>query len=517
MPSFGDANNVMLGGVQAHRVYLGAVKVWPLPVAPGARQLVYSISETMTDLQPLSDATISGGVAVLLVPTDGVTAVDFYIDGVFERREQTSPLSLKGDVDGKTANLLDTAAMTNGTHTVDADVTTNAGVQRFTATFTVSNTNNTGQIPEPPTGVKATAGDLFIDLDWLTVTNATAYRVYRDGIAVQDGLTASEWRDTTVVAGTSYTYTVTAYNIDGESGPSSPVSATPTGIVASPKLSWHPPSGTTWVEKTVPSSGGTLTLSDNTNYRLVAPNIIDGTHVKIVLGSNTNVVWIGGHIRKGGAFDPMQKSTYDTQRRGIRISDGGNAAASGTVHIEGIKFEGYFSDPIQIAIRAANDVKVQIQNMDMRQAFAWGINDKNSDQDLHGDVIQCWGGPTTLLVDGLVALHACYQGFYWDPGDGRALPTGTRSPWTVRRVYIKGDDSVPGSSSEAYLLCNRRPTYTSIVNDRVYWEPTANNYYDVTDGFGQWPAEGLTKGAPPGGDFDISNPGLTYVSPGYIS
>lgn len=78
-----------------------------------------------------------------------------------------------------------------------------------------------------PTNLTATVISFNqIDLNWSAVSIAISYKVYRDGFLVASPTTTS-YSDTGVSPGITYSYTVSAVNIDGaESSQSSPVSIT---------------------------------------------------------------------------------------------------------------------------------------------------------------------------------------------------------------------------------------------------------------------------------------------------
>ncbi len=90
--------------------------------------------------------------------------------------------------------------------------------------------------PSVPTGLSATAaGPTAIDLDWNASSDnvgVSGYRIYRNGVAqpiatVSSLLTA--YQDTGLMAGTSYSYTISAFDTSGnESGHSSPPKAATT-------------------------------------------------------------------------------------------------------------------------------------------------------------------------------------------------------------------------------------------------------------------------------------------------
>ncbi len=89
--------------------------------------------------------------------------------------------------------------------------------------------------PAAPTALQATAPDpTHVLLQWTASpdSDTAGYRVFRNGTQIGTPVVAS-FTDTTVVAGTSYTYTVRAVDNAGNVSPdSNSVTATPHGYVA---------------------------------------------------------------------------------------------------------------------------------------------------------------------------------------------------------------------------------------------------------------------------------------------
>ena len=85
---------------------------------------------------------------------------------------------------------------------------------------------------DAPTGLTATASTTQIGLSWNAVSNAVAYKVYRNGSAIATTQTNS-YTDVNVTAGTTYSYAVKTVCGGGESGFSSTVNGTATTGVSS--------------------------------------------------------------------------------------------------------------------------------------------------------------------------------------------------------------------------------------------------------------------------------------------
>ncbi len=91
--------------------------------------------------------------------------------------------------------------------------------------------NGTPQIPPAPTALKATVTGGQVALSWTGNAAATGYKVKRGSASggpytLQSTSTQTAYADTSVSAGSTYYYVVTAYNSAGESGNSNESSAT---------------------------------------------------------------------------------------------------------------------------------------------------------------------------------------------------------------------------------------------------------------------------------------------------
>lgn len=104
------------------------------------------------------------------------------------------------------------------------------------ATFNVTS-GQSNNPPDPPT-LFATAGHNFVSLNWTLSTGATSYTIKRSltptgtPTVLQAGIAGLSHLDMTAQNGTTYYYTVTSFNLFGESGPSNQVAATPTSTFA---------------------------------------------------------------------------------------------------------------------------------------------------------------------------------------------------------------------------------------------------------------------------------------------
>jgi len=134
-----------------------------------------------------------------------------------------------------------------------------------------------------PTNLTATVvGSNQIDLSWSAVSEAANYKVYRGGVLVASPTTTS-YSDTGVGPGITYSYTVSAVNIDGAESPQgSPISVTiPTGGGGMPAAWFNPPA---------PPAGGFAILINNgdeyTNNPIVTLTLKGGSNTERMAISN---------------------------------------------------------------------------------------------------------------------------------------------------------------------------------------------------------------------------------------
>lgn len=116
-----------------------------------------------------------------------------------------------------------------------------AGNTSFTAPGGTSETGHTGDgycritiieaetVPQMPGNFRQTSKDYFsIGLAWDAV-ESTGYKLHRDGVQIYTG-TATSYTDNDVWPSTEYTYTLTAYNADGDSDPAEIAASTSEGF-----------------------------------------------------------------------------------------------------------------------------------------------------------------------------------------------------------------------------------------------------------------------------------------------
>jgi fibronectin type 3 domain-containing protein len=189
-------------------------------------------------------------------------------------------------VGGSTLSYTDTG-LVNGTtysYTVRAvDAAGNVSSDSSTATATPQASPDI-MAPAAPTGLTATAGDAQVSLDWAdgSESDLDHYNVYRDGTQVASP-TASNYTDSGLTNGTSYSYQVTAVDHAGnESAKSSGVSTTPQ---AAPDTT--APAAPTGLTTTAGDAQVSLDWADGSESDLDHYNVYrDGTQVASPTASN---------------------------------------------------------------------------------------------------------------------------------------------------------------------------------------------------------------------------------------
>lgn len=142
-----------------------------------------------------------------------------------------------------------------------------------------------------------------IRLNWTSSSNTTSYDVYRNGSLYYSGVTGTQFINTSVTAGTSYSYYVQAKNSNGSTNSSSvsatasncsvTIPATPTntspGDTTSPgpttssatvSLSWSSSSGATYYGLGVRDiAAGTLVVDTNVTGTSYTPTLPQGSNI----------------------------------------------------------------------------------------------------------------------------------------------------------------------------------------------------------------------------------------------
>jgi chitodextrinase len=183
---------------------------------------------------PAVGGTVSGTVEVKATASDasGIAKVEFYVDNSLKATATTVPYSYSWD----------TNSVGNGQHTLMAKAYDK--VDNFsTDSVTVNVQNGDTQSPAAPTGLTATASSpTTVDLKWNASTDnvgVTGYWVQRNDVTLAQVGNATTYKDSTAVAGASYSYRVLAVDAAGNlSQPSSPAQVTtptpPTGDTQKP-------------------------------------------------------------------------------------------------------------------------------------------------------------------------------------------------------------------------------------------------------------------------------------------
>jgi hypothetical protein len=173
-----------------------------------------------------------------------------------------------------------------------------------------------------------------------------------------------------------------------------------------------------------------LELDPTRDYVILPPATPLTNPGGVSINGGRNVVWIGGEISIPGTVAPTQKNGG----RGLYLLN-----QTGTIHIEGLRIDGDgLAEGIDIGAPRAT---VQLRNLRI------GPVRKRPGLATHPDVIQAWGGPKVLRIDGLTA-STDYQGIFLQPQAYGKVD--------VLRVELH-DVDITGSPGSGYLLWAATP------------------------------------------------------------
>lgn len=275
---------------------------------------------------PVNGATVSGTITVSATASDnvGVAGVQFKLDGAnLGAEDTTSPYAVSWDTKG----------VANGTHTLTAiarDGASNTAIASAVG-VTVNNPLSDTSAPTVPAGLSATAiSTSQINLSWNASTDnvgVSGYRIYRNGIQIATTNTTS-YANTNLMASTTYTYTLSAYDAAGNSSVQSPPANATTftpADTAAPTVSITSPVNGSTVER---RSSVLISASASDNIGVVkAEFYIDGVLLGIDTDSPYAYSWTVPNA-KGKTYTLTAKA-YD-KAGNIGSSDGVNVSVAAT-------------------------------------------------------------------------------------------------------------------------------------------------------------------------------------------
>lgn len=239
---------------------------------------------TATLTSPTSGQTVSGTLTLSANALDnsggsGIAKVDFMVDGVNVGTSTANPYQVSWN----------SKSVTDGSHSAVAkatDIAGNAGTS-VPVNFTVKNADTTP--PSAPSNLTITKNVYNeVDLSWGASTDnvgVTGYQVLRNGISVAT-VTGTTYQDKSVLANTSYSYSVVAQDAAGnQSSPSNSV------LVTTPQSP----------DSTPPSAPTNLTVTKNVY-----------NEVDLSWGASTDNVDVAGYrvLRGGVVIGTTSSTTY---------------------------------------------------------------------------------------------------------------------------------------------------------------------------------------------------------------
>ena len=227
----------------------------------------------VTFTSPTNGATVFGTAVTLTAQASdnsGVTRVDFYQGQTLISSDTTSPYS----------TTWNSTTAPNGTTTLSAKAYDAAGnVGTTSVSVGVNNGDTVG--PTTPTNiVTSNITDRSITVSWSTSTDNIAfagYKLYRDGILI--GITpANFYVDTGLLANSSHTYYVVAYDVTGNVSAHSPNTSATTSV-SSTASDTIPPSAPIPVLPTTTNSNNYIAFTNKESLTLWWPSSTDASGI----------------------------------------------------------------------------------------------------------------------------------------------------------------------------------------------------------------------------------------------
>jgi len=121
----------------------------PTP-APSSVSIVTSDSPNRSNPSSLNGRTVDDDIFVLVLPDNNIDRVQFYVDDRLVQTENFAPFDLSGGANNNLASPFDTNELSNGSHTVRAEILFNSGsTETISANFIVDNSGGSTPTPDP--------------------------------------------------------------------------------------------------------------------------------------------------------------------------------------------------------------------------------------------------------------------------------------------------------------------------------------------------------------------------------
>lgn len=272
-------------------------------------------------LSPLNGSTVSGIISISVSASDnvGVLKVELYKDGILSDTDTQSPYSFTWN----------TSIDSNGIHVISTkayDSSNNIGSSSINVN--VNNIINDMTPPSAPTNLLATAiNSSRVQLNWNPSTDnigVAGYRIYRNSVLIAT-TSSIVFNDDNILAGTTYSYYVIAYDVAGNPSLQSnlvtvtvPQPPAPQLVITGYAVSQKTASSATitWTSN-IPSNGSVLY-----GKSLLSSSAIDkitGTfHTIILIGLTKQTVYyyqINAQAVDGISFATSSVSTFKTKSR----------------------------------------------------------------------------------------------------------------------------------------------------------------------------------------------------------
>lgn len=283
-----------------------------------------------------------------------------------ERSVSGGAFTVVATLGANTTSYLDTGLAASTTYLYRVRASNSGGNSAYSNTGSATTQAASTQLPATPTGLRATAANAQVSLNWSPATGATSYSIKRSTTSggpytLVGTSTITSFTNPGLNNGTTYFYVVSAVNSVGESANSSQVSATPTAPAGSTTLtltSIAAEDGRIAESSESSNSGGSTNSADATAEALRTGDDASDRQFKTILSFDTSAIPDGATIvsatlrlRRGSLTGTNPFTTHGS----LVVDIKGGAGFSNSASLQTGDFQAS-ADAAQVATMSATNV-----------------------------------------------------------------------------------------------------------------------------------------------------------------
>jgi len=336
--------------------------------------------------------------------------------------------------------------------------------------YTVSACNGVGEssksrycpattILNAPTNISANVlSSSSVTVSWSSVSGATGYRVYRSTsfsgsyFQVGNGTSSTSYTDNNVSPGTTYYYTVSAYNSNVESSRSSSISATtipnaPSGVSASS-------SSSSSVTVNWPSVNGAA------GYRVYRSMSVSGSYSQVGTTSSSYTSYTDNNVSPGTTYY-YKVSAYNNTGESLQSS-----YASATTILNA---------PTSVTASSSSSSSVTVSWSSVSGATGYRVYRSTSSSDYYYEVTTTY---STSYTD--VGLSSGTN-YYYKVSAYNSTVESSQSSYASATTILNAPSNVSASSSSSSSVIVSWSSVNGATGYRVYRSTSSSgSYYEVT-------------------------------------